>query len=391
MLKNVNQSQQGWILNSSSGIYESNDIFRTKKVTYENYELMVLNGKIQVPSYAYNMHYRVYDEKVTLEFSLPKYIYGTNVLELCDHVTRRKSPYQLLKQGIKKVFQEIFFNVPIDWGMVELQRWDFCFNQVYQSREESLKALKYIKLKHQSKGDKLNYEHGLIQLTKSNYLKIYHKGEEFVKHDQQKYSGMYFKQIKELSERILRYEKKCTPKNVAYQYNMLFHWNHRPEYKMEYLEQKKLGKINRHIKGDFENVRTFVLGVPQIKGTYQLNPIFFDRLYYKFKDEIEMKFTIGKMSVKPLMKEVIEGKKHKVIKLKILSYIKTFKSLKRAYEMGAITKPTYYRYKKLMLDNDLSETDVRSNIYQDWSRTCYLRAVYNKGISTLNITKGIEF
>ena len=240
LLNNTKQNMSGFIMNSITGQYQRSkeNLFIGQSTLYDKYEHLIVNGKVPVPSFNYNMHYRIFEDRVELEFSLPKFIYGTNVFQLLDHYKRKSFPYEIMVKAIKKVFEETFFNVKIHWGAVEIRRWDFCFNQVFEKKYLALKCLHYIKLKHQSKADRLNFEYGFVQLTKSNYLKIYFKGEEYEKHDRVKYRGFYEKQIPEIADRILRYEKKCTPKNVSYMFNMNFRINDHPD-KEEYLKQKK--------------------------------------------------------------------------------------------------------------------------------------------------------
>lgn len=392
LLRNTKQQMNGFIMNSVTGFYErsKDSLFIGSSTIYDKYEHMVVNGSVPVPTHNYNMHYRMFEDRVELEFSIPKFIYGTNVLQLLDHYKRKASPYDMLVKSVKKVFKDTFFNVKINWGAVELKRWDLCYNQLFESKNVALKALHYIKLKHQSKADRLNFEYGFVQLTKSNYLKIYHKGVEFEKHDRVKYNGPFVNQLIDISDRILRYEKKCTQKNVAYQFNMHFRINEHPD-KEEYLKQKKAGKVSRYLLNEFENVRPFFLGPPIFKGCYQMTPKFFNFLFAKFKHDIEKKFSVGKMSVDRLRNEVVNGTKSSSKRIKILTYIKTFGSLKRAYESGAFTKATYYRYKSDLEKENLSETKVPVRINQDWSNQSYHRILFSKGVGIVTITKNMDF
>jgi hypothetical protein len=391
LLANCNQRVNGFILNSRTGVYQTDTMFQMKKTEYENYELLVLNGSMKTPSYSYNIHYRIYDERVEIEFSLPKYFYGTNIFELRSH-SNRANPIQIydaLMLGTKIFFEEMFFNVRMDWGAIEILRWDYCYNQVFDTKKQSLEALKYIKLKHQSKGDKLSFETGFVELTKSNYLKIYHKGEEFIKHDMYKVDSPNIEKYAEISQRILRYEKKMTPKNVAYFWNCNFRNYGRHEMKKEYLKQKKAGKVDKHLRAEFENVQRFTLGNSLIKDCTMLEPLFFMMLYDKFRKEIKQKFSIGKLAVDPLMKEVVQPTKNRTTKIRILALIKTFKSLKRAKESGAISDATYYRYKNIQEKEGMSETDIKTDIYQCWDSDRYNRLVFNSGINPSILAKKI--
>lgn len=392
LLYSSEQRINGFIINSRSGIATRQEVFQFKKTDYEEHELMIINGKIKAPSYNYNIHYRCFDDRVELEFSLPKYIYGTNTFELRPHYKKMSfSPYEIMVKGIKVFFTEIFSGCRVNYGGIEIKRWDFCFNQIYKTKQESLEALKFIKLKHQSKGDRLSYETGLVQLTKSNYLKIYHKGSEFVKHDKEKYNGKYLKQIEDISERILRYEKKITPNNIAYFYNVNVKFQYQQELKKLYYKAKKNGKISRQMRSDFENVQRFTLGNSKIDYCTKLDSDFFNLLYSKFRLDIKRKFSIGKMSVDPLQKEAVKmDSKNKTMKLRILALIKVFKSLKKAFENGAISKATYYRYKAFMEDKELSETNVKTEIVQDWTNNGYYRAIFNSGINVFNCSKNYD-
>ena len=252
-----------------------------------------------------------------------------------------------------------------------------------------MEALHYIKLKHQSKGDRLSFETGFIQLTKTNYLKIYHKGEEFIKHDMYKLNSNNIEKYAEISQRILRYEKKCTTKNMAYFWNCNFRNFGRHQMKKEYLEQKKKGKVDKHLRAEFENVQRFTIGNSLIDDCTKLEPLFFMMVYDQFRKEIKNKFSIGKLSVDPLMKEVVQPTLNRTTKIRILALIKTFKSLKRAYESNAISKATYYRYKKFQSDNEMSETNIKTEIYQCWDSDRYNRLVFNSGVNPSILAKKI--
>ena len=393
LLYSSDQRINGFIINSRSGIATRQEVFQVKKTDYENHELLMINGKIKCPSYNYNIFYRCFDDRVELEFSLPKYIYGTNTIQLMPHYKKMNySPYDMLVKGIKLFFSEVFKTCKINYGGIELKRFDFCFNQLFKSRQESFEALKYIKLKHQSKGDKLSYETGLVNLTKSNYLKIYHKGEEFIKHDKHKYDGKYLNQIEELSEKILRYEKKITPKNIAYFYNVNVKHQYQNELKKLYYKAKKKGIVSKQMRRDFENVQNFTLGNSLIDGATKLESEFFNLLYSKFRLDIKRKFSIGRMSVDTLQKESFKkDSKNKTINIRILSLIKVFKSLKRAYESGAISESTYYRYKKHVEEKNISETNVKSEIVQDWSNNSYYREINKLGINIFAMSKNYDF
>lgn len=406
LLYNSKNRVSGHIINSHSGLVETQELFIYNSTNYRNYESFVINGSF-IPSHDYNINYRVFEDRIELEFSLPKFIYGTNVIQLMDHITRIASPYQMLKRAIKKFFDMCFSGCVINYGGVEIKRWDFCFNQFFESEAKVYEALKYIKLKYASKHDKLSYDTGLVELTKTNYLKIYMKGIEFEKHDKKKFSKSHL--YENISKSILRYEKKCTNKNISYWYNTNVLYNNVTFNEFKRLRnlyaKNKIEKVYKNsVKGKFEDfkdmrsiyekVQNFTLGKPKMKGFFQLDEFTFNHLYTLFKDEIKSKFDVSKMAVDNFKKEIISGeKKNKVLKVKILALIKTFKSLKRAYESGAITKPTYYRYKKFLLDNNIDEINKREkvSIVQDWTNESYFNHLIKNNLLINNLISDTSF
>ena len=79
------------------------------------------------------------------------------------------------------------------------------------------------------------------------------------------------------------------------------------------------------------------------------------------------------------------------MKVRILALIKVFKSLKRAYENGAISKATFYRYQSFMNEKDLSTTNVKTDIIQDWTSNNYYRAINLYGLNMFLISKNYDF
>ena len=388
-LDNCNQKTTGFLLNRKTGITTRETIFQLKTNSYETYEMLVLNGSLKTPSYSYEIFFRIFEERIDIEFSIPKFLYGTNSFELYTHSNYIKcSPYQLLILSIKKFFKDIFFNVPVDFGLVQINRFDFCFNQIYKNYEESIKALNYIKLKHSSVADKLNYKYGYVELTKSNYLKIYHKGEEFKKHDYKKITNP---NILKFSQNILRFEKKHTPKNISYFYNCNFKNRGRHFLKEEYLKQKKAGNIKKHLRAEFENVQNFTIDTSKLPGSTKLPESLFNILYKKFIREIIQKFTIQNLSVKTLYNEVLNTTEDKILKVRILALITTFKSLKRAFDCKAVSSSTYYRYKNYLTEKNLSETNINVNIKQDFTHQSYLNSLKSFGLNPTLFAKNANF
>jgi len=393
LLHNSFAKTAGFLVNSTTGMMEKTDMFRYKQNVYDTYEMMIINGKINLPSWNYDIFYRCFEDRIDLELSLPKFIYGTNVIQLLNHISKELNPYKMLVLSVKKFFETFFFNHPIDYGGVKLQRWDLCFNQSFTTYDESIKALNYIKLKHQKKTDVKNYEFGYIELSKNNYLKIYHKGEEFKKHDFYKMDKKRVEQIGNIAMSILRYERKITPKSIAYYYNTKVKFASQPLLVDLYLKAKRENRISKQLRSDFENVQQFTLGSPKILGCVKLNEIFFNSIYTNFMMEIKKKFSINGSSIDRLKHEVFrqDNKQNKTMKIRILAMIKTFKSLNRALENKAISPATYYRYVAFMEKNNLSTTNIKLEIFQDFSYQNYFRQLNKNSLIVQNMTKDINF
>ena len=379
----------GFIINNQTGTATKSELYSFKTIEYDEYTLEVLKGKY-VASWNYHIHYRIFEDRIELEFSLPKFIYGTNVLELKDYHFK-SSPYELLRNGVKFFFKKITPNVNINYSYVVLKRWDFCYNQVFVDKYETDICLKYLKLANDSKHDIKNYNYGIVEISKSKYFKIYHKGKEFEKNDSKKlHEHLCHDRFLELANRTLRYEKKFTPKSWSYHYNIHVKYQHQVQQKKDYYKAKKLGKVTKQQRKDFESLINFTLGNSKVYGATKLMDWYFNHLYELFRKEIKSKYNLGKKSTTTLKKLVVEEHENKRQFVKILSYIKVFGSLKKAQENKAFSKKTYYRYKKLMSENNLSDTKVNININQDWLHENYNRYVYNN-INMNAVTNLITF
>ena len=149
-------------------------------------------------------------------------------------------------------------------------------------------------------------------------------------------------------------------------------------------------KVTKEQRAIFENKQRFTLGNSKIPGALKLHEFYFNYMYRQFKTEIKKRYSIGKMSVKTLHKEVIDNDKNKTMNVRILAYIKVFKSLKRAQENGAFSKRTLQRYEKYMSEKNLSTTKVNSNIYQCWNHQNYYSHLRKHLITPFKLTKELK-
>jgi hypothetical protein len=181
-------------------------------------------------------------------FSIPKYIYGTNIFMFCDHFKNKnfnfarnssldfnlKSSYDRLILFIRDFFsREFVFENIVDFNDVEINRIDLCFNQVFLDKYYALEYLEYQKKLRKKnltvKSDNFReYETSIMYKTKRYSVKIYHKGAEYIKHDRkenlrinQEKKREYFdiEGLQSFSDKILRYEVTIRDTMLSYLFN----------------------------------------------------------------------------------------------------------------------------------------------------------------------------
>ncbi len=183
-------------------------------------------------SFAYYVNYTA--DHIEFNFSVPKYVYGSNVLMFVDHLGDRNYEFGLCSQieynieraydklvpFLKELFRMEFINVEFDARDIEVHRIDVCFNQMFQSKFEALKYLEYQKRQRKKhsrdeEGTVRDYATSLMYTTKRYSAKIYHKGSEYEKNDLKEHlrinkekGRQYFRteEYKAFADKILRYE-----------------------------------------------------------------------------------------------------------------------------------------------------------------------------------------
>lgn len=187
------------------------------------------------PFYLPSSHYQVAcfidpeKEEVRFNFSIPKYLHGTNVLQFILSPYHNKfrfaqasswefqiaAIYPHLKRFIDAFFDENFISVEkIDFTRVRINRIDLCFNQIFDSKREkdaylSMQRMKKKKHFHEGSG-KMMYDGTVMFKTESYSAKIYDKEKEFRKKDLKKLRDVFehdkILSVALLASRTLRYE-----------------------------------------------------------------------------------------------------------------------------------------------------------------------------------------
>lgn len=170
-------------------------------------------GQKHIKSSHYFLAYSLNREKDFIEFnfSIPKYLYGTNIAQFVTHPQYRdfvlfrhkeiqfqsKFLYDRFIKFLEKFFEKEFGYLEpekriINYDELELVRIDLCFNQVFNSKEDAmgyLNAQKLINKKHQRQNSDLmdNYQTGISYRGENFSFKIYHKGSEYSKNDKKQH------------------------------------------------------------------------------------------------------------------------------------------------------------------------------------------------------------
>lgn len=210
---------------------------------------------------------------IELNFSVPKYVYGSNVLLFVDHIGDKnysfhecwglehnlKAAFDRFRRFLMELFKFQFINVTVDPEHVEVHRIDVCFNQVFRSQELALKYLEYQKRKSKkyarNEGVRVKeYETSIMYVTKRYSAMIYHKGTEYRKNDSKEHlrfnkrkRAEYFKtdQFQAFADRILRYELTLRTDMINYLHKQYVFRKHCPHFQVAFKEYQRVEAIKQ--------------------------------------------------------------------------------------------------------------------------------------------------
>jgi hypothetical protein len=223
-----------------------------------------------MPSSNYKLRYQVdyVSDCFSIEFSIPKFFFGTNVLQSVFNPTDKDfDPYNKDKNTleyqysliyerftayIKSFFQIEFPGLYVDFTKVELRRLDICYNLVFPDKVSTLiylEAQRNLRKKRQREGttNLTNYETSIFIKNADYSFKIYHKGAEYNKNDRAEHvkindkimkrnsltpyakvmGGTKFEEcfpiehIQELADRTLRFEMTFFAKYISKIFNQI--------------------------------------------------------------------------------------------------------------------------------------------------------------------------
>ncbi len=203
--------------NSTKGAME---FFEYKNKVGERKIKHVVKCDLTSSSYKVNFRYDVRANEVYFEFSIPKYIYGTNIYHYpCDAVDIK---YEL-REFLEK-FWEDEFELKLDPTRLIINRIDFCFNYQFNNEIKMKAFKKAIFQKMRSlypKGKIHNYGTETVMYVTGNWsFKVYDKAVEFAKHDYNEIikSGKSPEEVSKIledSKRLLRFELTFRKKKLV--------------------------------------------------------------------------------------------------------------------------------------------------------------------------------
>lgn len=171
-----------------------------------------------IASSHYNLSYVVNPQKNYIEFnfSIPKYLWGTNIMQLINIYDQAYDlVFTELQMFLRNFFKDVLYEIPL-LDDVEINRIDFCYNQFFSSKDDALAYLSeqskmLVKFARSSKNKFRTYDTSIMYVTRRYSFKIYHKGTEFEKNDYRelvKYNPKNYdlQELKDVADCILRYE-----------------------------------------------------------------------------------------------------------------------------------------------------------------------------------------
>jgi hypothetical protein len=231
---------------------EKEEFTHSQRRIYNTFLLFHDTGKIKEimksgelnSSYHYVVKYYVDYEKdfIQFEFSLPKYLYGTNIVLFTRHCTSKNYNlesasdldasfsrlYDDFMKFAKFFFDAVFPGVTIYQKFTELARIDLCWNQVFPEKWmalDYLKEIKRIRKKYSRDGSNVtSYRTSLNFVSEDHSFKIYHKGTEYRRHDKRKHSDINkehpgtfdIQYLEGFADKILRYEMTFRGSYMSY-------------------------------------------------------------------------------------------------------------------------------------------------------------------------------
>jgi len=220
---------------------------KRSKLSTGGYKEVIRLHTRHIPSSHYNiiMICDPINDSIKFNFSIPKYFYGTNILQSVENVNeysfsylskswdyQQKILYSRLEKYIKAFFDIEFYGYNLDFNDVQITRIDLCYNQFFKTKELALQYLEHQKMfrkkNQRDTSNTANFETSKMFYNQNYSAKVYHKGTEYANCDlkEHKKINKEFKKkifdtdlLQEVSDKILRYEVSIRNRQLSYLYN----------------------------------------------------------------------------------------------------------------------------------------------------------------------------
>lgn len=239
------------------------------------YLIKTQTGKRKTSSGHYELSYsiNINEDFLEMNFSIPKYTYGTNVCMYVEHLHDVNFKYyenSLLEYNVSRApdlffsFIKYFLNKEfiydkINPADVEINRIDLCFNQIFKTKEEALYFHNYQKkirkkYSRDEDGRKIDYDTSVMFATSRYGAKIYHKGSEYKKNDLKQHLRINAEKgdkifdtekIQDFADRILRYEITFRKTELNYLFKHNIFRNKCPQFNIDYKVYKRVSAIKQ--------------------------------------------------------------------------------------------------------------------------------------------------
>ena len=184
-------------------IIDKDSFLRLSEIEYsDNGKVWTLYTNKVLTSSHYYLSYRIDLKRDFTEFnfSIPKYLYGSNLLQFVPHPNENylnfsmelletmefhvSNTFDWLMRFLDRFILDWFDGLEIDKKDIEIARIDIAYNQIFNSKEDALKYLEFQKrIKKSYIRENSNYKadwSSSIFLSTERYgAKIYHKGSEY--------------------------------------------------------------------------------------------------------------------------------------------------------------------------------------------------------------------
>ena len=165
-------------------------------------------SKIELPSSHYGLVYQIKEGYVEFSFSVPKALYGNNIAQFVTapgamnigvekHTMsfQADSTYKRMLNMLKRFLSEVGQGAKFDWTEVEILSLDVCYNQFFDSEKDAKCYIdwqkKIWKPRVRRQGNMMRtFDTSISYVTDGYTCKIYHKGEEYRKHDAKRHQSI---------------------------------------------------------------------------------------------------------------------------------------------------------------------------------------------------------